>query len=73
MQNYYICTSNLCQSKLLKLVLFFWKPLYNDSKYKIITEKLVKQHNDNLIHIRKGRISDVSNKPSELIINGMWI
>jgi len=46
---------------------------YNDPKYGIITEKLIKQHNDNLIHIKNGCISDVKNKPSELLIKGMKI
>ncbi len=47
---------------------------YIDSKYGgIITDKLVKQHNDNLNHIRKGCISDVLNKPSELTIKGILI
>ena len=44
---------------------------YNDSKYEIITEKLIKQHNDNIIHIKKGCISDMLNKSSELLIQGI--
>ncbi len=44
---------------------------YNNSKYEIITERLIKQHDDNLIYIKKGCISDILNKPSELSIKGM--
>lgn len=44
---------------------------YSDSKYGIITERVIKQHNDNMIHVKKGCISDVLNKPSELLIQGI--
>lgn len=46
---------------------------YKDSKYGIITDKLIKQHKDNLNHIKYGCISDVDNKPSELLIQGMYL
>jgi hypothetical protein len=36
-------------------------------------ELLLKQHNDNMIHIKKGCISDVLNKPSELLIQGKYL
>jgi len=44
---------------------------YNDSKYGIINDKLIKQHKDNLIHIQRDCISDIANKPSELSIKGI--
>ena len=47
---------------------------YKDSKYGIIIDhKLIKQHKDNLNHIKYGCISDVDNKPSELLIQGMYL
>jgi len=47
---------------------------YSNPKYGgILTEKVIKQHNDNLIHIRNNCISDVINKPSEYSIQGMLI
>jgi hypothetical protein len=44
---------------------------YNEPKYGIITDKVLKQHYDNLIHIRSDCISDIKNKPSEYQIQGI--
>lgn len=44
---------------------------YGEAKYNIINEKVIKQHNDNLIHIKNGCISDIIDKPSEYSIQGM--
>jgi len=44
---------------------------YNNSKYEIITEKLIKQYDDNLIYIKKDYISDILDKFFELSIKSM--
>ncbi|CAH1768985.1 344_t:CDS:2, partial [Entrophospora sp. SA101] len=41
---------------------------YKNPKFNIINENFLKQHRDNLIHIRLGCVSDVQDKPSEIII-----
>ena len=50
-----------------RLINFFDK--YNQQKFNIISENLLKQHRENLVHVRLGCISDIENKPSEIIIS----
>ena len=46
---------------------------YKNPKFNIINENFLKQHRDNLIHIRLGCVSDVQDKPSEIIIKGKYL
>ena len=61
------------QPKLLeeRLINFFEK--YNQQKFNIISENLLKQHRENLVHVRLGCISDIENKPSEIIITSKYL